>query len=175
MEKSCSLDQLQDQNLALAQWDLQKLLAAGSIADEIVLLHTAFLSPGQNGQVNSQVSQAQKMASFLEEISGGGLSVSVLYDLIASPTTKNAQLLSSPGLSPQTLVENQLANAVYPIAAGGDSADYDKMTAQWNDWAARSSRSCLSARRFCRPAFFCQQPDFSVAAIRDFFYCGGRL
>lgn len=130
------LDPAQDQNLALAQWDLQKLLAAGSIADEIVLLHTAFLSPGQNGQVNSQVSQAQKMASFLEEISGGGLSVSVLYDLIASPTTKNAQLLSSPGLSPQTLVENQLANAVYPIAAGGDSADYDKMTAQWNDWAA---------------------------------------
>lgn len=47
------LDPAQDQNLALAQWDLQKLLAAGSIADEIVLLHTAFLSPGQNGQVNS--------------------------------------------------------------------------------------------------------------------------
>ena len=76
--------------------------------------NTAFLSPAQDGLKDSQVSQAQKMASFLEGISGGGLSVSISYDPIVSPTASNSRLLSSPGLLPQTLVENQLADTIYP-------------------------------------------------------------
>ena len=106
------LDPALDRNQSLAQWDLQKLLAAGSTADEILFENTTFLY--KDGQANDQVSQAQKMAAFLEGTSGGGLSVSVLYRPISSPTLENAHLLAQPGLQPQTLVENQLADTIYP-------------------------------------------------------------
>ena len=123
--ESLHLDPAQEQNQALAQWDLQKRLAAGSIADELLMPNTAFLSPAQDGLKDSQVSQAQKMASFLEGISGGGLSVSISYDPIVSPTASNSRLLSSPGLLPQTLVENQLADTIYPTV-DKNTVDYEK-------------------------------------------------
>ena len=59
--ESLHLDPAQEQNQALAQWDLQKRLAAGSIADELLMPNTAFLSPAQDGLKDSQVSQAQKI------------------------------------------------------------------------------------------------------------------
>lgn len=40
--ESLHLDPAQEQNQALAQWDLQKRLAAGSIADELLMPNTAF-------------------------------------------------------------------------------------------------------------------------------------
>lgn len=125
MEKVCILMPAQEQKQALAQWDLQKRLAAGSITDELLMPNTAFLSPAQDGLKDSQVSQAQKMASFLEAISGGGLSVSISYDPIVSPTASNSCLLSSPGLLPQTLVENQLADTIYPTV-NKNTVDYEK-------------------------------------------------
>ena len=39
--ESLHLDPAQEQNQALAQWDLQKRLAAGSIADELLMPNTA--------------------------------------------------------------------------------------------------------------------------------------
>ena len=125
------LDPALDWNQSLAQWDLQKLLAAGSAADEILLQNTAFLYTAADGQANDQVSQAQKMASFLEGTSGGGLSVSVLYRAFSAPTLANARLLSQPGLLPQTLVENQLANTIYPTMEK-DFEGCQKQAARWN-------------------------------------------
>ncbi|HAO69892.1 MAG TPA: hypothetical protein DCR31_07470 [Ruminococcaceae bacterium] len=126
------LDPSQERNLALAQWNLQKLLAAGSMTDEILFPSTAFLSEHQ--EQNSQIAQAQRMAAFLEGISGGGLSVSVRYDPLFAPTAQNGKRLATPELTPQTLVENQLADAIYPVA-DEQTADCEEKAECWNNWA----------------------------------------
>ena len=130
--ESLYLDPALDRNQSLARWDLQKLLAAGSTADEILFKSTTFLYPTADGQANDQVSQAQKMAAFLEGTSGGGLSVSVLYRSISSPSLANARLLAQPGLLPQTLVENQLANTIYPTV-DHHLEGCQKQAEQWSD------------------------------------------
>ena len=124
------LDPTIPQNQQLAQWELQKWLAAGSRTDELVVKSTAFLCHSGDGQANDQVSQAQRMASFFEEISGSGVSISVLYDLPASPYQSSLQWLQTPGLSPQTLAENQLANTVYPAV----QTNWESYEAQMETW-----------------------------------------
>lgn len=124
------LDPALARNQSLAQWNLQSLLAAGSSADELLLPNTAFLSPIENGQANSQIAQAQRMASFLEGVSGSGLSISILYESISSPYQCNDKILSQPGLQPQTLVENQLAGSVYPVL-DPDLTGYEDQVSEW--------------------------------------------
>lgn len=175
--ESLHLDPAQEQNQALAQWELQKRLAAGSIADELLMPNTAFLSPAQDGLKDSQVSQAQKMASFLEGISGGGLSVSISYDPIVSPTASNSCLLSSPGLLPQTLVENQLADTIYPTV-NKNTVDYEKKALQWNAWAnglpvvpCLQSTSADSGRQkfdISSQIFLLRQSGLSSIAVADY-------
>ncbi len=121
------LNPYNERNIICARNRLQRMLACAPAIDEVVIESTSFAPEDLPSNGDPQIIQAQSMASFFEEISADGISVSISYDLSFSPYTKNLSFVTCPGLSPETLYENGLAAAVYPYLPfeGNVNRQYD--------------------------------------------------